>query len=192
MVAPRRNLLRVLGIRRVPNPLGPPYLPINGPMLNGVFFRKMANGQIEVRTTRGRRPTGSRWISVAANGRYFQRYFRGGQTRYVPENEVIATFGADYLSVLSEARTFYIQELDRLRRRHDAACREFVRLSRAITEANNYSRAVAAYRGENHECAVEAQARVVALREQLASVISHRASIHNAINQPIVTPVQVL
>lgn len=187
------RLSRALGrpARHNRNPLGARYLPAAGHIPIGCFFRKMANGRIEVRTTRGRRPSGSRWISVAANEGYFQRYYQGGQTRYVPEADVIATFGADYLSVLNEARAFYFQELRRLRSRHEASCREAVRLSRVIAEADNYARVVAAFRGENHECAVAAQARVVALRERLASVISQRDELNGRIINPIETPIQV-
>lgn len=167
------------------------YLPEEGNIPSGCFFWKKPNGQIAVRTTGGRRPSGSRHMCVAANFKYFQRYYRGGQTLPVSEDEVIATFGADYLSVLNLARAFYFRELRRLRVRHDAACREAVRLSRAITEADNYARVVAAFRGENHECTVAAQARVVALRERLASVISQRDVLNGSIINPIETPVQV-
>jgi hypothetical protein len=191
MVASSR-LSRPLGrpARRNRQPLGPRYLPSAGRIPSGCFFWKMANGHIRVRTTRGRRPRG-RCFCVAANGHYLQRYYQGGQTRYVPEADVIATFGADYLSALNRARTYYFRVLSRLRRRHDAACREAVRLSRAITEADNYARVVAAFRGINHECAVAAQSRVVALRERLASVISQRDELNNRIINPIETPIQV-
>ena len=180
-----------LGLPSNRQPLGESYLPSAGSIPIGFFFLMMANGRIAVRTTRGRRPSGSRWISVAANGQYFQAYYRGGQTRYVPESKVIATFGDDYLSVLNEAIAFYFQKQRRLRRRHNAACREAVRLSREIAEADNYARVVTVLHGENHEYAVAAQARVVALREQLASVKSQRDQLQTVINQPITTPVQV-